>query len=45
MGQSKLTLGSLGLQGSQDHRVLRILGTQTPLEALEELRKKWVPVG
>ena len=37
-GQLKPARGSPGLQGGWGHLVLRLLGTQAPLDALEELR-------
>lgn len=36
--QPELALGSLGCKEGQGHLVLRLLGTQVLLEAMEELR-------
>ena len=43
--QLKLARGSLSLQGGQGHLFLRLLGTQVPLGAVEELRMEWGPMG
>lgn len=43
-GQPELAWKSLGWQWGQGHLVLRLLGTQALLGALEELRTEWKPV-
>ena len=39
--QPELAWASLGLQGGQGHLVLRLLGTQAPRDAEEELSTDW----
>lgn len=44
-GQLEQAQGSPGLQGVHGHLVLRVLGSQPLLRAMEELRMEWEPAG